>query len=72
MTTAQTLAAGLMDYDEAIETYDPVLGLEVHVELGTVTKMFCGCPTDFGSVTTAPPLPRRSCRSPAGPVSAPR
>ena len=49
MTTAQTLAAGLMDYDEAIETYDPVLGLEVHVELGTVTKMFCGCPTDFGA-----------------------
>jgi len=49
MTTAQTLAAGLMDYDDAIETYDPVLGLEVHVELGTVTKMFCGCPTDFGA-----------------------
>ena len=26
--------------------FDPVLGLEVHVELGTATKMFCGCPTD--------------------------
>ena len=38
-----------MDYDEAIERYDPVLGLEVHVELGTATKMFCGCPTEFGA-----------------------
>ena len=38
-----------MDYDEAIEKYDPVLGLEVHVELGTATKMFCGCPTEFGA-----------------------
>ncbi len=41
--------AGLMAYDEAVATYDPVLGLEVHVELGTVTKMFCGCPTEFGA-----------------------
>jgi aspartyl-tRNA(Asn)/glutamyl-tRNA(Gln) amidotransferase subunit B len=40
---------GLMDYDEAIEKYDPVLGLEVHVELGTATKMFCSCPTEFGA-----------------------
>jgi aspartyl-tRNA(Asn)/glutamyl-tRNA(Gln) amidotransferase subunit B len=39
----------LMDYDEALDRFDPVLGLEVHVELGTVTKMFCGCPTGFGA-----------------------
>jgi aspartyl-tRNA(Asn)/glutamyl-tRNA(Gln) amidotransferase subunit B len=39
----------LLDYDEAIERFDPVLGLEVHVELGTATKMFCGCPTEFGA-----------------------
>ncbi|SER52743.1 aspartyl/glutamyl-tRNA(Asn/Gln) amidotransferase subunit B [Lentzea xinjiangensis] len=38
----------LMDYDEVIEKYDPVLGLEVHVELHTNTKMFCGCANEFG------------------------
>jgi aspartyl-tRNA(Asn)/glutamyl-tRNA(Gln) amidotransferase subunit B len=39
----------LMSYDEAIATFDPVLGLEVHVELNTASKMFCGCPTEFGA-----------------------
>ncbi|ROR72015.1 Asp-tRNA(Asn)/Glu-tRNA(Gln) amidotransferase subunit GatB [Bogoriella caseilytica] len=38
----------LVDYDEAIGRYDPVLGIEVHVELGTVTKMFDGAPQTFG------------------------
>ncbi|MGQ0575713.1 MAG: Asp-tRNA(Asn)/Glu-tRNA(Gln) amidotransferase subunit GatB [Pseudonocardia sp.] len=43
MTTA------LVAYDDVVERFDPVLGLEVHVELNTNTKMFCGCPTDFGA-----------------------
>nr|CTQ92250.1 Aspartyl-tRNA(Asn) amidotransferase subunit B (EC 6.3.5.6) @ Glutamyl-tRNA(Gln) amidotransferase subunit B (EC 6.3.5.7) [Kibdelosporangium sp. MJ126-NF4] len=43
-----TAAAELMDYDEVIERFDPVLGLEVHVELSSNTKMFCGCPVTFG------------------------
>src|SRR6476469_8554419 len=44
MTVEATLT-----YDDAIAAFDPVMGLEVHVELNTATKMFCGCPTEFGA-----------------------
>jgi aspartyl-tRNA(Asn)/glutamyl-tRNA(Gln) amidotransferase subunit B len=38
----------LMDYDKALELYEPVLGFEVHVELSTKTKMFSDAPNFFG------------------------
>ena len=43
------MSTGLMDYDEVVSRFDPVLGLEVHVELSTATKMFCSCPNVFGA-----------------------
>ena len=40
--------AELMNYEQALEQFEVVIGLEVHVELNTSTKMFCGCRNDFG------------------------
>ncbi|MET1051241.1 MAG: Asp-tRNA(Asn)/Glu-tRNA(Gln) amidotransferase subunit GatB [Mycetocola sp.] len=40
----------LMDYDKALELFEPVLGFEVHVELNTKTKMFSHAPNVFGSL----------------------
>lgn len=39
----------LMDFDKALEQFEVVVGLEVHVELNTRSKMFCGCANNFGS-----------------------
>jgi aspartyl-tRNA(Asn)/glutamyl-tRNA(Gln) amidotransferase subunit B len=38
-----------LNYDGALAIYEPTLGLEVHVELNTKSKMFCGCATEFGA-----------------------
>jgi aspartyl-tRNA(Asn)/glutamyl-tRNA(Gln) amidotransferase subunit B len=42
------VTAQLLSYDDAVRRYEPALGLETHVELGTETKLFCGCSTQFG------------------------
>ena len=47
----------LVPFEEAVSRYDPVIGLETHVELGTRSKMFCGCPTEFGAQPNAAVCP---------------
>ncbi|WP_324653590.1 Asp-tRNA(Asn)/Glu-tRNA(Gln) amidotransferase subunit GatB [Georgenia sp. H159] len=53
--TATTPA--LVDFDDAVTRYDPVIGIEVHVELGTASKMFDGAPNDFGGAPNSHTTP---------------
>ena len=67
-------AEATLPYDEAIEAFDPVMGLEVHVELNTATKMFCGCANAFGAEPNTNVCPvclgsRARCRGSTAPPS---
>ena len=42
-------AAPPLANQEQLAKYEPVIGLEVHVQLGTKTKIFCACPNEFGA-----------------------
>ena len=43
------MSVATVSYEDALQRYEPVFGLETHVELGTRTKMFCGCVQAFGA-----------------------
>ncbi|HVF20023.1 MAG TPA: Asp-tRNA(Asn)/Glu-tRNA(Gln) amidotransferase subunit GatB [Mycobacteriales bacterium] len=46
-----------MTLDDALTRWSPVVGMETHVELGTRSKMFCGCSTTFGGEPNANTCP---------------
>ncbi len=56
---------------DLIAKYEPVIGLEIHCQLATRTKIFCGCAAGFGAdpnTNRLPSLPRQGpsparCRS---------
>jgi aspartyl-tRNA(Asn)/glutamyl-tRNA(Gln) amidotransferase subunit B len=54
MSEPQRQAGGPLASARAAAAFEPVIGLEIHVQLRTATKMFCGCELSFG----APPNTR--------------
>src|SRR3954470_16403039 len=43
------MSTALKEVSTSLTNYEPVIGLEVHVQLLTATKIFCGCSTKFGA-----------------------
>ena len=49
--------AKVIQVAEVLASYEPVIGLEVHVQLKTDTKIFCGCSTRFGDAPNSHTCP---------------
>jgi aspartyl-tRNA(Asn)/glutamyl-tRNA(Gln) amidotransferase subunit B len=57
VTGAGREGPALVPFAEAVTRYEPVIGLETHVELATASKLFCGCPASFGAVPNSQVCP---------------
>ncbi len=55
--SATAAGRAAVPFEDAVRRYEPVIGLETHVELGTASKMFCGCPVTFGAAPNSAVCP---------------
>ena len=53
---------------EVLSRYEAVIGLEVHAQLETLTKAFCGCSTNFGERPNSNNFARSASDRPKLPV----